>query len=133
MAKQRIAILGGGMAALTAAFEITSPPGWQADYEITVYQMGWRLGGKGASGRNAEHGQRIEEHGLHIWMGCYENAFAVMQRCYAELGRPAGSPLARWDDAFKPHSLITLMEHVGGRWVAWPNRFPTNPEVPGQG
>jgi len=31
MAKQRIAILGGGMAALTAAFEITNAPGWQAE------------------------------------------------------------------------------------------------------
>ena len=29
-------------------------PGWQDRYEITVYQMGWRLGGKGASGRNAK-------------------------------------------------------------------------------
>jgi uncharacterized protein with NAD-binding domain and iron-sulfur cluster len=131
--RTRVAILGGGVGALGAAFALTESPGWSDRYEVTVYQMGWRLGGKGASGRNAEHGQRIEEHGLHIWMGCYENAFAVMQRCYAELGRPAGSPLARWDDAFKPHSLITLMEHVGGRWVAWPNRFPTNPEVPGQG
>ncbi|NJL43283.1 MAG: NAD(P)-binding protein [Pseudanabaena sp. SU_2_4] len=42
--KQKIAILGGGMAALTAAFELTSRSDWQEKYEITVYQMGWRLG-----------------------------------------------------------------------------------------
>src|SRR5215813_310533 len=110
MAKQRIAILGGGMAALTAAFEITSPPGWQADYEVTVYQLGWRLGGKGASGRNAEHWQRIEEHGLHILFGFYDNAFRVLKACYDELGRPPGAPLATWQEAFKPHSYIVLME-----------------------
>ena len=69
MAKRRIAILGGGMAALTAAFEITDAPGWQDEFEVTVYQLGWRLGGKGASGRNAAHCERIEEHGLHILLG----------------------------------------------------------------
>jgi uncharacterized protein with NAD-binding domain and iron-sulfur cluster len=131
--RSRIAILGGGVGAMSAAYALTEQPGWADRYEVTVYQMGWRLGGKGASGRNAAHGQRIEEHGLHIWMGCYENAFAVMQRCYAELNRPAGSPLARWDDAFKQHSTVTLMEPVEDRWLPWPTRFPTNDEVPGQG
>ena len=35
-------------------------------YEVTVYQRGWRLGGKGACGRNLEPGKglRVEEHGL---------------------------------------------------------------------
>ena len=49
--------------------------------------MGWRLGGKGASGRNAAHGSRIEEHGLHIWFGFYDNAFLTMRQCYEELAR----------------------------------------------
>ncbi len=53
--KQKIAILGGGVGAMTSAFQITSEPGWQDRYEVTVYQMGWRLGGKGASGRRAPH------------------------------------------------------------------------------
>ncbi|HEX5272019.1 MAG TPA: FAD-dependent oxidoreductase [Gemmataceae bacterium] len=132
-ARTRVAILGGGVGAITAAYALTDRPGWSDRYEVTVYQMGWRLGGKGASGRNAARGQRIEEHGLHIWMGCYENAFSLMQRCYEELGRPAGSPLARWDDAFKPHSTVTLMEQVDGHWLPWASRFPTNDEVPGHG
>jgi uncharacterized protein with NAD-binding domain and iron-sulfur cluster len=131
--KTRVAVLGGGVGAMSAASALSSRPGWSDRYDITVYQMGWRLGGKGASGRNAARGQRIEEHGLHIWMGCYENAFAVMQHCYEELGRPPGSPLARWDDAFKPHSVVTLMEEVDGRWLPWANRFPTNDEIPGHG
>ena len=49
--REKLVILGGGAAAITAAFEL-SRPGWQDRFEsITLYQMGWRLGGKGASGR----------------------------------------------------------------------------------
>jgi uncharacterized protein with NAD-binding domain and iron-sulfur cluster len=133
MAKQRIAILGGGMAALTAAFEITNAPDWKDHYEITVYQLGWRLGGKGASGRNADEYQRIEEHGLHILLGFYDNAFRVLKACYDELGRPPDAPLATWQDAFKPHSYVVLMEKVGDRYVPWPLDFPRNTDEPGTG
>ena len=59
---------------------------------ITVYQRGWRLGGKGASSRG-DNG-RIEEHGLHVWLGSYENAFTLMRECYAELDRPTTDPTA---------------------------------------
>src|SRR3954454_10708297 len=92
--KKKIAILGGGAGALSAAFGLTEKPGWQDEFEVTVYQLGWRLGGKGASGRNAAHADRIEEHGLHILLGFYDNAFRVLKACYDELGRPAGAPLA---------------------------------------
>jgi uncharacterized protein with NAD-binding domain and iron-sulfur cluster len=47
--KKRIVILGGGPAAMAAAFELTDRPDWQDRYEVTIYQMGWRLGGKCAS------------------------------------------------------------------------------------
>ena len=78
----RVAVVGGGCAALTAAFELTRPEHGRR-FDVTVYQMGWRLGGKGASGRGVAN--RIEEHGLHLWMGFYENAFRIMRDCYAEL------------------------------------------------
>ena len=58
--KQKVVVLGGGAAAMSSVFWLTSRPGWQDDYEITVYQLGWRLGGKGASGRNAKLFNRIE-------------------------------------------------------------------------
>ena len=78
------------MAGLTAAWRL-SEPGWQDRFEsITVYQRGWRLGGKGASSRG-ENG-RIEEHGLHVWIGSYENAFTLIRECYAELDRPTTDP-----------------------------------------
>src|SRR5262249_37859416 len=128
--KQKIAILGGGMGSLAAAFELSRLPN---RYEITVYQMGWRLGGKGASGRNQDKRDRIEEHGLHIWMGMYENAFRMMQECYKELARPAGSRLATWQDAFKKHNFNTMMEQVNGQWTPWSFTVPPNDAVPGQG
>jgi uncharacterized protein with NAD-binding domain and iron-sulfur cluster len=132
-APKKVAILGGGIGSLAAAFELTSRPGWQDEYEVTVYQMGWRLGGKGASGRSASAAQRIEEHGLHVWFGFYENAFRVMRQAYEELGRPPGTPLATWRDAFEPHSLVVLQEQVEGEWRPWRMEFPTNHALPGDG
>ncbi|MEM8538564.1 MAG: NAD(P)-binding protein, partial [Pseudomonadota bacterium] len=84
-AKKKVAIIGGGVGAITAAYAITQQPNWQDDYELTLYQLGWRLGGKGASGRNMKHAGRIEEHGLHIWAGFYENGFRLMRDCYDQL------------------------------------------------
>lgn len=134
MGKQRIAILGGGIAGLVAAFEISDDPSWADNYDVTVYQLGWRLGGKCASGRNAEQYQRIEEHGLHILLGFYENAFRVIKQAYAELKRPPGAPLATWQDALKPQSYIVLMEQLrGGNFEPWSLPFPTNSDEPGTG
>jgi uncharacterized protein with NAD-binding domain and iron-sulfur cluster len=131
MPKKRIAILGSGVGSITTAWALTSLPNWSDRFEITIYTLGWRLGGKGASGRNAEYGQRIEEHGLHIWMGFYDNAFRAMQQCYAELARPASCPIRTWTDAFRPHNDIVLYEFVNGRWRAWPIAVPRLPGVPG--
>jgi uncharacterized protein with NAD-binding domain and iron-sulfur cluster len=131
--RRRIAVLGGGVGSMSAVYALMQEPDWTERYEITIYQMGWRLGGKGASGRNADAGQRIEEHGLHIWLGFYENAFRVIRDVYGKLGRPDGAPLREWTDAFKPGNLIVFTEHVGDAWKLWPVAFPTNDELPGEG
>jgi uncharacterized protein with NAD-binding domain and iron-sulfur cluster len=138
--KQKIAVLGGGVGALSAAYGITQQPGWQDKYDITVYQLGWRLGGKGASGRNREIADRIEEHGLHIWFGYYDNAFKMIQDAYVELNRAPNTPLATWDMAFKPQSTIVVEEYIGEDeiwpvkgWRNWAFSFPPNTEVPGVG
>lgn len=130
-AKQKIVILGGGVSSMTTAMQLTDVPHWQDSYEITVYQMGWRLGGKGASGRNPELANRIEEHGLHLWFGFYDNAFDLMQRCYAANNRPLTTPLATWQEAFKPYDLIVLEEYVWGNWQHWPMSMTRNDETPG--
>ncbi len=128
---KKIAILGGGVSAMTSAFYLTDQPGWENRYDITVYQMGWRLGGKGASGRNAQIGQRIEEHGLHIWFGFYQNAFRTIQKAYGLLDRPPGAPLATWQDAFKPQHAFALSELIDKRWQQWLIDTPEMPGVPG--
>jgi len=137
--KKKVAILGGGVGAMAAAFALTDTAERRDKYQVTVHQLGWRLGGKGASGRNAEASARIEEHGLHIWMGFYENAFRVMRACYEELGRPPGAPLATWQDAFKQQSYVVLLCKLAGEgvgddgWFPWTFNFPTNHKVPGDG
>ncbi|HVF56837.1 MAG TPA: NAD(P)-binding protein [Pyrinomonadaceae bacterium] len=128
---KKLAVLGGGVSATAAVYQITSEPGWQDKWDITIYQLGWRTGGKGASGRNPEHQDRIEEHGLHVWFGFYDNAFRVMRDCYEKLGRPPGAPLATLEDAFKGQDLEILQEQVGDKWVPWPLNFPPNDEKPG--
>jgi len=101
-------------------------------FKVTVYQPGWRLGGKGASGRGPDG--RIEEHGLHIWMGCYENAFRLMRAAYAELDRdPSRCPIATWRDAFFPTSHVGVARSEPERgWSVWSSLFPGLPGLPGE-
>lgn len=126
----RVAVIGGGCAAVTTAFELTRPE-HQGRYEVTIYQLGWRLGGKGASGRGPV--DRIEEHGLHVWMGWYENAFRLMRECYAELERdPRTCPIADWQDAFTPASFISVTDRTPDRgWAIWKRTFPPAEGLPG--
>lgn len=126
----KVAVIGGGCASLAAAFELSRPE-HQGRFEITVYQVGWRLGGKGASGRGPAG--RIEEHGLHLWMGFYENAFRLMRECYAELARPAGScPIVDWRDAFEPAPLVAVAERLGeDTWLPWVVSLPRTEGLPG--
>ncbi len=130
---QKVAILGGGTGSLATAYALTSQPNWQQKYDITVYQMGWRLGGKGASGRRQDKHDRIEEHGIHLWMGFYDNSFNMLQACYEELNRPPDAPLATWQEAFQPQNYIVTTEFHDGQWKPWGINFPTNDGIPGDG
>jgi uncharacterized protein with NAD-binding domain and iron-sulfur cluster len=125
----RVAIVGGGCAALTTAFELTRPE-HRGRYEVTLYQMGWRLGGKGASGRGVAG--RIEEHGLHLWLGYYENAFRLIRECYDE--RRAMLPdcrFADWRDAFTPAPDVGVTDRTGEGWEVWLAHFPPSSGTPG--
>ncbi|MGP1676452.1 MAG: NAD(P)-binding protein, partial [Burkholderiales bacterium] len=125
-----IAVIGGGCASVTAAFELTRPE-HRDKYHVTVYQMGWRLGGKGASGRGPAG--RIEEHGLHVWLGFYENAFRLLRECYAELDRdPAKCWLATWRDAFFADQHVGIADPSSkGGWLNWTAYFPPADGLPG--
>jgi uncharacterized protein with NAD-binding domain and iron-sulfur cluster len=126
----RVAIIGGGCAGMTAAFELTRPS-VRDRFAVTVYQQGWRLGGKGASGRGPAG--RIEEHGLHLWMGFYDNAFGLMRDCYAELDRDrTRCPIADWRDAFSPAPFVGIADRrPDGAWVPWMAHLPATPGLPG--
>jgi len=128
----RIVILGGGVGAVTAAVQL-SQPGWEQHFRsITMYQQGWRLGGKGASGRGPD--RRIEEHGLHIWFGFYHNAFHMLRGCHDELDeRAAAQGQPRWplafttmQESFRACTEISATDHDGCCWKLWEADFFDN-------
>jgi uncharacterized protein with NAD-binding domain and iron-sulfur cluster len=121
------------MAGLAAAWRL-SEPGWQeALGSITVYQRGWRLGGKGASSRGPNG--RVEEHGLHLWLGYYENSFRLLRECYAELDRartdPA-APIRTWREAMLPVGTVGLEDRRLDGWHHWLGQFTPNDLMPGE-
>ena len=125
----KVAIVGGGCASIAAAFELTRPR-HKGAYQVTIYQVGWRLGGKGSSGRGPAG--RIEEHGLHVWLGCYDNAFLLLRQCYEELNSNSKRPGKNWDDLFMPDSHIAAAgTSANGGWVNWTAHFPPAPGLPG--
>jgi uncharacterized protein with NAD-binding domain and iron-sulfur cluster len=135
--KTRIAIMGGGCGGMAAAFWLTATPALRERFEVRVYQRGWRLGGKGASGRNAAIASRIEEHGLHMWLGCYENAFRTMRACIDEWQPRSDCPFRRWTDAFAPQFQVTFTQRDGGPrgddWSPWDFTMPKRNGTPGDG
>jgi hypothetical protein len=139
MAKRRIAILGGGMAGLAAAYELSKTQALRDTLEVTVHQLGWRLGGKCASARDVdpEKGLRIEEHGLHVWFGFYQNAFAMTREVYACCPKAPDDAFKSWRDALKPQSFTPLGEPApnegDGSWSYWGITWPTNADEPGDG
>ena len=143
MPKRKIAILGGGMAGLSAAFQLTRTQALRDAHEVTVYQIGWRLGGKAASGRdvagwptggpNPAQGRNLE-HGLHVWFGCYENTFQMIQEIYAARQPPGGWALPAWPDAVKPQDFTPIgVQAEDGAWSYWPLTWAVNGGVPGDG
>ena len=129
--RRRVAVLGGGPAAIAAAFELTAPE-LNGRFEVTVYQPGWRLGGKCASGRNLAACGRIEEHGLHVWFGFYDNAFRMMRSVYEELGRPPEHPIPTFAQAFRSCDELVLCDRQGDGFRDFRITFPRNKSEPGR-
>ena len=122
----RVLVLGGGIAGLTAAHRLAPHA------QVTVVERGWRLGGKAASHRTPDG--RIEEHGLHVWLGYYDNAFRLMREVYEDLDRPRTDPdcpVQTWRDAFIPSDEVVVFDQHLGEWSPWAAQFRRNPQVPG--
>ncbi len=124
-------IVGGGIAGLSAAFELTRTPELQARYDVTVYQMGWRVGGKLASGRDG-YGRNIE-HGLHIWFGFYENAFRLMREVYKEWRPPPGQRIKKLEDAIRAQAFTPIGNGIKTNPAWFDVTFPSIGGAPGRG
>lgn len=157
----RVAIVGGGCAGLATAWQLhrlnqqrqqLEARFQQGDadarqqlrdwpvYAIDVYEADHKLGGKGASERDADG--RIIDHGLHVWLGFYENAFRLMREVYAEaaaLGLGPAAPklqdrlvFATFDEAFRaePHIGVASARRDGSTEV-WSGFLPPMKGEPG--
>ncbi|MDJ0654466.1 MAG: NAD(P)-binding protein [Xanthomonadales bacterium] len=122
--KQRVAILGGGIGALTTAWELQKT----GNYDITVYQMGWRLGGKCATGRDAENGYRLEEHGIHGFLGSYYNALEMLAEVFEVLDALPDKQgfITRFDDAFDLQNAVAMWDFNRAAWEHWSLELPIN-------
>ena len=121
------------MGGLATAWELSSGD-WRKHLDsITVYQRGWRLGGKGASSRGRFG--RIEEHGLHVLLGYYDATFRVLREVYGELDRAVTDPecpIRSWRDAVSPAGDVGLAERDGSTWSHFVTRFSGNDAIPGE-
>ncbi|MBI5104642.1 MAG: FAD-dependent oxidoreductase [Solirubrobacterales bacterium] len=119
------------MAGLSAAWALSGEHE-RGELDVCVYEAAPHPGGKGASTRGV-HG-RIEEHGLHVWLGYYDNAFRLMRDVYEELDRAAtdpGCPIQGWRDAFAPADLVGVEDRRDGTWSHWVAAFARNDGEPG--
>lgn len=134
----RIAILGGGISALAAAYEIKRADP-SDNFDITVYQMGWRLGGKCASSRNLSPGMdfRNEEHGLHVLGGWYHNTFEMLRAVYQDWNQLGLADSVPFADAFLALNGAVLFDQrtdILGMKTGWRKiavRFPPPRGEPG--
>lgn len=136
--KEKVVILGGGPASLAAAYYL----GKQTErYEVELYSLGWRLGGKCAAGRNPHRDDRVEEHGLHAFVGFYENGFRTMREVWEDAGLPIAVGSEPYDyaagegpvaNAFLGCDDVGVFEKYQGQWryFATPQTF--NGKIPGQ-
>jgi uncharacterized protein with NAD-binding domain and iron-sulfur cluster len=80
--KTRVLIVGGGPSGLATAWELSHGPR-RDELDVSVYTLGWRVGGKGATGRGPNG--RIQEHGIHGFAGFYANSTAMLRQSYLDL------------------------------------------------
>ncbi|GMQ86255.1 MAG: hypothetical protein BMS9Abin07_1828 [Acidimicrobiia bacterium] len=129
---ERIAILGGGISALTTAYWLSSTQELRDKYDVTVHQMGWRLGGKLASSRQGPNDRNIE-HGLHVWFGCYDNSFAMLGDVYQQWPAPSDFPFKTSLAAFLPQRYTPIGEIIDDEYTFWHFHWPESPGTPGDG
>jgi len=121
--RTKVVVVGGGPSGLSAAYHLTSAANPRAaELDVAVYQMGWRLGGKGATGRDPEN-DRILEHGIHGFAGFYWNSTEMLKGAYEVLNPGAVPNLSELpgrlprciEEALIPSDAIVLTNYYTGR------------------
>lgn len=130
MTKKRILILGGGCGGVSTAWSLSRTPELRDRFEVTVVQSGHRLGGKGATGRDPARAHAVLEHGLHLWLGFYESAFAMMRDVYEAWDGPEDGPQRSIEAAFSPLNDVVLVGGDDDLGDLWRMRFPPLPGRP---
>jgi uncharacterized protein with NAD-binding domain and iron-sulfur cluster len=116
---QRIVIVGAGPSGLATALHLTDPtlnPNWEKRYKVEIYQLGWRAGGKGATGRNENAYERIEEHGIHLFGNMYYNSTRMIQTVLGELEFDPHDRYRTMETVFLPTSASSTTDYYDSRW-----------------
>lgn len=132
--RRKVAILGGGIAGLTAAYELSRTRAERARWDVTVYEMGHRFGGRLASAHAPDRWGRNEEHGLHVWFGFYDNTFRLAEEVWRDFPRPAGCPWTSIWDGLRPiHTSDHGLLDARGKLMLRRVFHPRNGARPGLG
>jgi uncharacterized protein with NAD-binding domain and iron-sulfur cluster len=130
-----VAILGAGPAGLAAAMALSDSP----EYSIHVYQMGWKAGGKCATGREPGH-LRALQNGSHYLFGCYENSFSLLAKAHRVLAQhPAeAGGFGSFERDLVPRNLLVSKQPYthparGEAEEDWFRHLPQNMARPGDG
>lgn len=136
--KKRAVVLGAGPAGLSAALALVE----SGEYEVDVYQMGWRAGGKCATGRDLGD-FRARQNGSHYLFGCYHNAFALIRRAHEVLqasSAPDRHQFGSFFGDFVARNLLVgaqgyqrLASSPGPDRGYWLRYLPQNMACPGEG
>jgi uncharacterized protein with NAD-binding domain and iron-sulfur cluster len=128
--KRKIAILGAGPAGLTAAIALTDTPELREKHEVTIYQMGWRAGGKFGTGRVPPHNW-VNLNGTHYLFGGYANGLATVRHVFEELNRLGDMSYGTFEDNLIPINFLVFKHEWKGRIVDWRILMPSNRVAPG--
>ena len=133
MDKKKVVILGGGPSGMSTAWNLVH--GERAnEVDVTVYTMGWRLGGKGATGRSADG--RIQEHGIHGFAGFYWNSTQMLNDSYVDLygqnpPAPGRGELANSIESALVHNDFSVSPfYADGSFTEEPMFMPGNDDHP---
>ncbi|MEM6310074.1 MAG: NAD(P)-binding protein, partial [Pseudomonadota bacterium] len=128
--KEKVAILGAGLGGLSTAYGLSATPELREQYDITIYQVGWRAGGQCATGRVGEQ-NRIDQNGTHYLFGCYDNMLSMSKEVYEELGAEGVRDFGSYDKSLLPRDLLAMKHFFRGKWELWPFPLPSNRAEPG--